>query len=169
MYHYFSRNKEQFNAFPHIGGTTVVEKNLDIKKLLNSIEEGSNINNIPKKDNILNTISQYTTFNSNEYPRNTTMHNYLTTFNNIPKTNKNMKKNSGSFSTDLTKGKHLNTTTSSTYMDYYKYKNNTNTNYNFISTNNTSKILHTKRNLFRKNKTNHSNDYSTSLYSIAVP
>ena len=153
MHRYFSRNKDILNAFPHIAGIMTLDKNFDIKNFLNSFEEG--FNNKPKKNNILNATSQYT--NSKVYQRNNTRHNgYLTTFNNISTIKKNLKKTSGSFSTGLTKQNHLNTT-NSIYMDY-KHNNNKNTNYNFLSTINTSKPLHNRKNIFRKYKSNYSNE-----------
>ena len=105
----------------------VVDKDFDIKKYLSSIE-GFKVNNNSKKYNILNSTSQFTTFNSNAYPKNYIYKRYLTTFNNDPTSTKKFKKSGASFSTDLTKKIYLNTD-NSTYLDY---NNKTNTNYNFL-------------------------------------
>ena len=95
MKHYFNRKKEDieikvedpFNTFTHLGGTMVVDKDFDIKKYLSSIE-GFKVNNNSKKYNILNSTSQFTTFNSNAYPKNYIYKGYLTTFNNDPTSTK---------------------------------------------------------------------------------
>ena len=158
MHHYFSRNKDRIKEYALTGDTILDDKQFDIKNFLNSIER-FNIINKHKGRNILNMTSQYKTFNSIGYPSNYTMHNgYLKTFNtNIPTKNKTLKKTCASFSTGLTRQKQLNTTSCSTYMDYM-HNNNMNTNNNFLSTKNSNKLLHNRRNIFRKYKSTHSND-----------
>ena len=151
MNRYYNRNKDNIevridnplNSLAKLGGTIAVDQDFDIKNFLNSIEEGeSTINKKQINNNILNTTSQFTTFNSNLLPKDSLYNGYLTTFNNIP--SMKFKTSGASFSTDLNKKKYLNTT-SSTYIDY-KYNNkkknritNTNTNNNFLSTKNKSK------------------------------
>ncbi len=164
MNRYYNRNKDNIevridnplNSLAKLGGTIAVDQDFDIKNFLNSIEEGeSTINKKQINNNILNTTSQFTTFNSNLLPKDSLYNGYLTTFNNIP--SMKFKTSGASFSTDLNKKKYLNTT-SSTYIDY-KYNNkkknritNTNTNNNFLSTKNSSKYLY-KRNRQLINKT----------------
>ena len=171
MRNYFNRKKEDieikvedpFNTFAHLGGTMVVDKDFDIKNYLSSMEDGFKVNNNSKKYNILNSTSQYTTFNSNAYPKNYLYKGYLTTFNNDPTSTKKFKKSGASFSTDLTKKKYLNTA-SSTYLDY---KNNkTNTNYNFLSTKNSSKLLYNRKNNFSKYTNTQSNEYFNVFKAI---
>ena len=159
MRNYFNRNKKDieikvehpFNTIAHLGGTMVVDKTFDIKKYLSSIE-GFKVNNNSKKYNILNS---FTIFNSNAYPKNYLYKGYFTTFNNDPTSTKKFKKSGTSFSTDLTKKKYLNTD-NSTYLDY---NNKTNTNYNFLSTKNSSKLLSNRKNNFSKYTNTLSNEF----------
>ena len=122
MNRYFNRNRDDIeikvdhplNSLANFGGTITVDQDFDIKNYLNSIEGGDlSVNKKQKKDNVLNSTSQFTTFNSNAYPKNTIYNGYLTTFNNVPSTKAKFKKSGASFSSDLTKKKYLNTTTSS--------------------------------------------------------
>jgi hypothetical protein len=163
MNRYFNRNRDDIeikvdhplNSLANFGGTITVDQDFDIKNYLNSIERGDlSVNKKQKKDNVLNSTSQFTTFNSNAYPKNTIYNGYLMTFNNVPSTKAKFKKSGASFSSDLTKKKYLNTTTSSYLEHKYNNKNNyiTNTNNNFLSTKNTSKLLY-KRNKNLINKT----------------
>jgi hypothetical protein len=163
MNRYFNRNRDDIeikvdhplNSLANFGGTITVDQDFDIKNYLNSIEGGDlSVNKKQKKDNVLNSTSQFTTFNSNAYPKNTIYNGYLMTFNNVPSTKAKFKKSGASFSSDLTKKKYLNTTTSSYLEHKYNNKNNyiTNTNNNFLSTKNTSKLLY-KRNKNLINKT----------------
>ena len=163
MNRYFNRNRDDIeikvdhplNSLANFGGTINVDQDFDIKNYLNSIEGGDlSVNKKHKKDNILNSTSQFTTFNSNALPKNTIYNGYLMTFNNVPSTKVKFKKSGASFSTDLTKKKYLNTTTSSYLEHKYNNKNNytTNTNNNFLSTKNSSKLLY-KRNNNLINKT----------------
>ena len=163
MNRYFNRNRDDIeikvdhplNSLANFGGTINVDQDFDIKNYLNSIEGGDlSVNKKHKKDNILNSTSQFTTFNSNALPKNTIYNGYLMTFNNVPSTKVKFKKSGASFSTDLTKKKYLNTTTSSYLEHKCNNKNNytTNTNNNFLSTKNSSKLLY-KRNNNLINKT----------------
>ena len=159
MRNYFNRNKkdieikveDKFNTIAHLGGTMVVDKDFDIKKYLSSIERFK-VNNNSKKYNILNS---FTTFNSNAYPKNYLYKGYFTAFNNDLTSTKKFKKSGTSFSTDLTKKKYLNTD-NSTYLDY---NNKTNTNYNFLSTKNSSKLLSNRKNNFSKYTNTMSNEF----------
>ena len=132
----------------HLGGTMILDKGFDIRNYLNVIESTQKYRN-SKKLNILNSTSQFTTFNSNVKPGNNMYNAYLTTtFNNIPTTDKKFKKSGASFSTDLTKKKYLNTE-NNTNFDYQNYLTNSNSN-NFLSTKNTSHLLYNRKNNLKK-------------------
>ena len=150
-----TKTEEPLKTLFHLGGTMVVDKGFDIRSFLNLIERGrlEKRNNI-KKDNILNSTAQFSTFNSNQKPLYDA---YLTTtFNNIPKLNKKFKKNGGSFSRDLVV-KNFTNNESSTNLDF-KNKLATNNSYNFLSTKNTSKLMFNKKNNITKISSSQSND-----------
>ena len=140
----------------HLGGTMVFDKGFDIKNYLNIIE-GHQKNKNPKKMNILNSTSQFTTFNSKVKPGKNMYNAYLTTsFKNISTADNKFKNSGASFNTDLTKKKYLNTENNANF-DYKNYITNSNS-YNFLSTKNTSHLLYNRKNNLKKFSPSQSNE-----------
>ena len=140
----------------HLGGTMIIDKGFDIRNYLNILETGKNNNS--RKLNILNSTSQFSTFNSNSNPGKFAYNAYLTsTFNNKLK-NKKFKKNGASFSTDLAKKQYVNTSSTNNLDTKIINKTDSNSYYNFISTKNSTNLLYNKIKTQSRNSPTHSNE-----------
>ena len=140
----------------HLGGTMVVDKGFDIKNYLNILESRKNKNS--RKLNILNSTSQFSTFNSNLKPEKFIYNAYLTSTFDNKSSNKKFKKNIASFSTNLAKKNYINTS-SSNNLDYKKTnKTDSNSYYNFLSTKNSTNLLYNKINYKSRNSPTHVNE-----------
>ena len=150
------RNDDPLNTLFHLGGTMIVDKGFDIRNYLNLVERGrSEKNKNLKKFSILNSTTQFSTFNSNQKP---IYDSYLSTFNNISKINKKFKKNGASFSTDLAIKKYLNTASSNLDNKNNITTTHTNSYYNFLSTKNSSKLIYNKKSNLSKKSPTQSNE-----------
>ena len=137
----------------HLGGTMIVDKGFDIRNYLNLLDKNKKYNKI----NILNSTSQFSKFSNPKSPAKFNYDAYLTTtFNNIPSKNINFKKSGASFSFDLTKKKYFNTE-SRTNFDFKNNRTN-NSNYNFLSTKNTSNLMYGRKTKGKKYCSTESNE-----------
>ena len=159
MDHFLKRQKEEKavkldkdmkNLF-HIGGTMVIDRGFDVKNYLDLVEEELELKKKQKKYSLLNSTSQFSTFNLKSKPPNLIYRsNISNSFNNTLNANKKLKKTSGSYNSNGTKKKYLHTATTG-YLDfnYTDFKNTYKTNnsyFHFPTSKSSSKFLNSKNN-----------------------
>ena len=135
----------------HMGGTMVIDRGFDVKKYLDFVEEELEQKKKQKKYSLLNSTSQFSTFNLKSKPPNLIYNSNITnSFNNTLNANKKLKKTSGSYNSNGTKKKYLHTATTG-YLDfnYTNFKNTYKTNnsyFHFPTSKSSSKFLNSKNN-----------------------
>ena len=159
MDHFLSRQKEEkavkldkdMKELFHMGGTMVVDRGFDVKKYLDLVEEELELKKKQKKYSLLNSTSQFSTFNLKSKPPNLIYHSNITnSFNNTLNEKKKLKKTGVSYNSNGTKKKYLHTATTG-YLDfnYTDFKNTYQTNnsyFHFPTSKSSSKFLNSKNN-----------------------
>ncbi len=140
--------KKLFN----MSGAMVVDQGFDVKNYLDLVEEELELTKKKKKISLLNSTSQFSTFNLKSTPPNLIYNsNIISSFNNTLNTKANLKKTSLSYNSNGTKKKYLHTATTG-YFDFnynnFKntYKTNNNTYLNLPSSKSTNKLNFEKNN-----------------------
>jgi hypothetical protein len=159
MDHFLKRQKEEkavkldkdMKELFHMGGTMVIDKGFDVKNYLDLVEEELELKKKQKKYSLLNSTSQFSTFNLKSTPPNLIYNSNITnSFNNTLNANKKLQKTRGSYNSNGTKKKYLHTATTG-YLDFnfsdYKNADKTNNSYfHFPTSKSSSKFLNTKNN-----------------------
>lgn len=167
MDHFLQRQKEEkaikldkdMKELFHMGGTLVIDKGFDVKNYLHLVEEELELKKKQKKYSLLNSTSQFSTFNLKSKPPNLIYNSNITnSFNNTLITNKKLKKTNGSYDSNGTKKKYLHTATTGyldfNYSDFKKTYNTNNSYFHFPTSNSSSKFLNSNNNTQVQQKDN---------------